>query len=82
MSAAAQHGDLDMVQWAYHNGLFPTAYTVAVARQGGHDRLLAWLLDLPGGTSLADEYASFWAAHRGHLRGLRQDRLLVVLNLS
>lgn len=70
MSSAAQNGDLDMLQWAYYNGLLPSAYTVAVACQGGHDRVVAWLLDLPGGTGLADEYSSFWAAHRGHLRCL------------
>lgn len=69
LNAAAETGNLDLVRWVYAKGSpAPTAYTVALACRGGHDRMLAWLLD--HARAPVDEYACFWAALSGHLRCL------------
>jgi len=68
MHAAAETGNLDLLQWACAEGLKPKPHTVAMACHVGHDRMLAWLLDEAGAP--VDQYASFWAARNGHLRCL------------
>lgn len=70
LQAAAETGNLDLLQWVYGamGSRPPTAYTVALACRDGHDRMLAWLLDEAGAP--VDYYASFWAANNGHLRCL------------
>jgi len=70
LNAAAETGNLDLLRWAYEapGSQSPTPHTVALACRGGHDRMLAWLLD--HAHAPVDEYASFWAAHGGHLRCL------------
>ena len=65
---AAETGNLDLLQWVCAEGLKPTTHTVSMACNGGHDRMLAWLLDEAGAP--VDCYASFWAARKGHLRCL------------
>lgn len=68
LSAAAEAGNLDMVQWVHANGLRPNPHAVAMACRGGNDRMLTWMLD--HADAPVDEYASFWAALNGHLRCL------------